>query len=253
MIPARCLTRRAPPETIHAFIELHIEQGPVLAHHREQIGIVTGISGVFKWLVRLVGKAAHAGTAPMDLRSDAFLGLADFAHEIPRIIDEDGSDASRLTIGMVELKPGYPHTVPGEVDFSLVGRDIDPPVMENLALSCRKVLSTIARRHRLHFDFEQLSWLDPQRCDDEIIAAFRRQAETLGLRHRLMPSGAGHDTQFMAQISPRRDDLRPLGGRHQPRPRRMDLLERRRDRRQPAAPHPVGAGQLSATEERDNV
>lgn len=189
------------PDDLRGFIELHIEQGPLLEKHGDQIGIVTGISGVFKWLVRLVGKAAHAGTSPMDLRSDAFMGLADFAHEIPRIIAEEGTDASRLTVGMVELRPGYPHTVPGEVDFSLVGRDIDPLAMANLALACRKVLSAIARRHHLHFDFEELSWLEPQPCSDEIVAIFRRQAEALGLSYRLMPSGAGHDTQFLAQIT----------------------------------------------------
>lgn len=190
------------PRDLHAFLELHIEQGPVLEAEARTIGVVTAISGVFKWLVRLVGKANHAGTAPMHLRSDAFMGLADFAHEIARIIDEDGTDATRITVGMAKLKPGYPHTVPGEAEFSIVGRDADPDVMRQVAASCRKVLSAIARKHRLEFEYDELSWLDPQPCDESVIEAFERQARVLGHDPLRMPSGAGHDTQFLATVCP---------------------------------------------------
>src|SRR3546814_15460895 len=99
-------------------------------------------------MIRLKGKADHAGTAPMNMRSDAFMGMADFAHEIYRIIDENGTDKSRLTIGRVELKPGYAHNIPGEVDFTLVGRDLDEGVMRALAEAWRKGLCSIATRKR---------------------------------------------------------------------------------------------------------
>lgn len=199
--PMAALEAARQPKDVHAFLELHIEQGPVLEQERATIGLVEGIAGIFKWVVHLVGKAAHAGTSPMHMRSDAFMGLVDFAHEISRIIDEDGTEHSRLTVGKVELVPGNPHTIPGEVIFSLVGRDMDPQVMNELANSCRKVLSSIARRHNLNFDFEQLSWLEPQACDDGLLGIFEAQADALGLSHRRMPSGAGHDTQFMAGLT----------------------------------------------------
>lgn len=199
--PDEALNATRKAGSVHAFCELHIEQGPVLEQKGLQIGVVEGISGVFKWMVRLVGKANHAGTAPMDMRSDAFMGLADFAHEIPRIIAEEGTDKSRLTVGKVELKPGNPHTVPGEAEFSIVGRDIDLDVMKAIGLACRKALSAIARRHNLHFDFEELSWLDPAPCHPDIIALFKSHAERMGLSHQVMPSGAGHDTQFMAEFT----------------------------------------------------
>lgn len=198
----KALEARINPKHFHTFLELHIEQGPVLERINKPIGVVDVISGVFKWLVRLIGQANHAGTAPMDMRSDAFMGLADFAHEIPRIIDEDGTKKSRLTVGRVELKPGYAHTVPGEAEFTLVGRDTDPLVMCNLADSCRRVLSAIARKHHLMFEFEQMSWLEPQAMSDEVINAFCQQAEALKLGYEVMPSGAGHDTQYMAKIVP---------------------------------------------------
>ncbi|QEC52711.1 Zn-dependent hydrolase [Anseongella ginsenosidimutans] len=199
---AGVLRSRLSPGALLAFLELHIEQGPILDKERIPIGIVEGISGVFKWLIRLKGKADHAGTAPMNMRSDAFMGLADFAHEIYRIIDENGSDKSRLTIGRVELKPGYAHTIPGEVDFTLVGRDLDERIMFTLAEACRKVLSSIARKHKLMFEYEERSWLSPQDCHESVISAFEESAKQLGLPYKIMPSGAGHDVQFFSKLMP---------------------------------------------------
>ncbi|WCL53861.1 Zn-dependent hydrolase [Gimibacter soli] len=195
------LHARRDPESLKAYLELHVEQGPVLEAEGKTIGVVEGISGVFKWMVRLIGKADHAGTAPMELRSDAFQGLADFAHEIKRIIEEDGTDKSRITIGYVQLKPGFAHTVPGEVDFTIVGRDLDPEVMKALAASCRRVLSAIARRHRLMFEYEQMSWLEPQACTPAIVDLIDRKTKARGYSHIKMPSGAGHDVQFLARVT----------------------------------------------------
>ena len=186
---------------LKAFIELHVEQGPVLEIQKKSIGVVEGISGVFKWMVRLIGKADHAGTAPMDMRSDAFLGLADFAHEIQRIIDEEGTDKSRITIGHVELKPGFPHTVPGEVDFTIVGRDLDHEVMKGLANACSRVLSAIARRHRLKFEYEQMSWLEPQYCGESVVSLIEEKTKARGYSYARMPPGAGHDVQFLANVT----------------------------------------------------
>lgn len=199
--PLKVLDARRAPASMRAWLELHVEQGPVLEQTGHTIGVVDGISGVWKWIVHLKGKADHAGTAPMNMRSDAFMGLADFAHEIPRIIDEDGTDRSRLTVGKVELKPGSPHTIPGEAVFTLVGRDSDEAVMEALGLSCRKSLSAIARRHKLMFEYEQVSWLKPMACSLEIVELLERQAQRLDLSYQRMPSGAGHDTQFMTEIT----------------------------------------------------
>ncbi|WP_417690860.1 Zn-dependent hydrolase [Pseudidiomarina sp.] len=189
------------PEQLKAYLELHIEQGPVLFQENLQIGVVEGISGVFKWIVHLKGKADHAGTAPMDMRSDAFMGLADFAHEIERIIAENGTDKTRITVGKVELKPGNPHTVPGEAIFTIVGRDMDEDVMKEVANACRKALSAIARKHRLMFEYEQASWLAPKPCSTKLTKVIEEQVKALGYSYQRMPSGAGHDTQFLSEIT----------------------------------------------------
>lgn len=194
--PYQALHAYRRPETIRAFLELHVEQGPVLDTEKVTIGIVEGISGVFKWNVRLKGKPDHAGTAPMELRSDALMGMVDFAHEIPRIIEEEGTDKSRITIGHVELKPGFPHTVPGEANFTIVGRDLSEEVMRKIAQACERVLAAIARRHKLKFDYDEMSWLTPAYCDPDILALIERKTNELGYSYKLMPSGAGHDVQF---------------------------------------------------------
>jgi N-carbamoyl-L-amino-acid hydrolase len=199
--PLKALDARWSPGWMHAFLELHVEQGPVLETIAKPIGVVDSIAGVFKWIVHLKGKADHAGTSPMNMRSDAFMGLADFAHEIPRIIDENGTDRSRLTVGKAELKPGNPHTIPGEVMFTLVGRDSSEETMRELGDACRRTLSAIARRHSLMFEYEQISWLEPVACSQTIIELLEEQARSAGVDFERMPSGAGHDTQFMAGIT----------------------------------------------------
>ena len=199
--PLKALEARRTQDSMRAFVELHIEQGPVLDQSGKTIGIVDNIAGVFKWIINLKGKADHAGTAPMNMRSDAFMGLADFAHEIPRIIDENGTERSRLTVGKVDLKPGSPHTIPGQAIFTLVGRDSSSKVMERLCDACRVVLSSIARRHKLMFEYEQTSWLDPADCSSTIVELLERKTVEAGLTYQHMPSGAGHDTQFMTHVT----------------------------------------------------
>ncbi len=195
-------TARRDPAEVKAFLELHIEQGPVLERSGRPVGIVEGISGVFNWGVVMTGSANHAGTTPMDLRQDAFRGLADFAAEVPEILARHGTRASRLTVGRVALQPNYPHTVPGRAEFSIVGRDMEEPVMAALATACRAALNSAAERNGLGLEIGEASWLPPIPCHDDIVAAFARQAAALGLEAPVLPSGAGHDTQMMTQLAP---------------------------------------------------
>lgn len=199
--PASALEARRAPETVRAFLELHIEQGPVLASSGDHIGVVEGISGVFNWSVTLMGVPNHAGTTPMDLRHDAFMGLADFSHQIPSIIAAVGTEQTRLTVGRVDVEPNFPHTIPGRVDFSLIGRDMSKTVMSNLASACRQALVAHAESHGLQMDIEPQSWLPPAPCDPGIAATFRKCARAAGYRVRTMPSGAGHDTQIMSSFT----------------------------------------------------
>lgn len=195
------LRARRTPESVHAFVELHIEQGPVLDRKQVPIGVVEGIAGLFKWDVRLIGTANHAGTTPMDMRNDAFQGLAELGGEIPRILEEDGSARSVATIGRVNLKPGAANVVPGRAEFSLEVRDTDPQVLEQLSDAFRKAISAIGRRRGLMFEFEVLSEIEPVKCDPGIVEIIADSARALGSETLVMPSGAAHDTQMMASLT----------------------------------------------------
>lgn len=192
---------RREASELKAFLELHIEQGPVLDRGGKSAGIVEGISGVFNWSVTLSGEANHAGTTPMDLRRDGFRGLVDFAAAIPAMVQEVGTPATRLTVGKVDLYPNFPHTVPGRAEFVIIGRDMDTAVMSALAGACRRRLEAAAKAHDLELSVKEASWLEPTPCHPEIIDAFKRQARALAIDAPTMPSGAGHDTQTMAGLT----------------------------------------------------
>src|SRR6056297_445976 len=200
--PWAALDAARAPESIDSYLELHIEQGPVLDRLHKTVGVVDEITGLFTWSVWLRGEANHAGTTPMDMRNDAFMGLADFAHEVPRILEENGSERSRATIGKAQILPGAANTVPGLVEFSLDVRDTSEAILAELGAACRKALSAIARRRKLMFEFELQSYIKPVRCSESVVEQFLEQARRLQLEFQQMPSGAAHDAQIMASIVP---------------------------------------------------
>ncbi|MBV2091652.1 MAG: Zn-dependent hydrolase [Candidatus Thiodiazotropha sp. (ex Ctena orbiculata)] len=195
------LSAARSPESLHAFVELHIEQGPVLDELGSSIGVVEGICGLKRWDVRLTGVANHAGTTPMLMRSDAFQGLAEFSVEIDRILEEHGGPQSVATIGRVELQPGAANVVPGEARFALEFRDLEESVLYDLSDAFRRTLSAIARRRGLMFDFKVVSELVPVSCDQRIRQLIESTAQTFAYNHHRLPSGAAHDTQQLARIT----------------------------------------------------
>lgn len=196
------LSNTRPSETVKTFLELHIEQGPVLEQKKLSVGIVNAISGCAVWKICFEGRADHSGTTPMDMRADAFVGAAGFSCAIPDIIRAVGTQESRLTIGKIEILPNYPHTIPKQASCSLVLRDINETVMEKLADQCRSTLKKLADEHELSLSIEEISWLSPVSCSAEIVKLLQEEADKEKIDHIVMSSGAGHDCQFMANIAP---------------------------------------------------
>lgn len=202
LVPSLVPEARRAPGSVRAFLELHIEQGPVLERRGTSIGVVDSVSGVVNWSVSLFGEANHSGTTPMSMRADAFAGLAEVAGQIPLIIAETGSEQSRITIGKVDLQPNFPHTVPGQADFSVVLRDTDPAIMRALCAAFRAAVEQACRNHNLTHEIVERSWLDPVRLDRGITQLLTEEVGKLGLSHMVMPSGAGHDAQTMQGFCP---------------------------------------------------
>lgn len=195
------LTAARAPDSLYAFVELHIEQGPVLDREGVPIGVVEGICGLQRWEVRLTGTPNHAGTTPMSMRNDAFQGLAEFAVAIDGLLESHGGPQSVATIGRAELFPGAANVVPGEARFALEFRDIDAPVLKALADAFRTSLSAIAQRRQLMFTFDVLSDIDPVSCDAGLQRTIAETADAFGYRRIALPSGAAHDTQKIAGIT----------------------------------------------------
>ena len=200
--PMEAMEARRTQDTVRCYLELHIEQGPVLDRLGYQAGVVEGIVGLRRWQVRLIGESNHAGTTPMNMRHDAFQGVAELSGEIQRILEEDGSEHSVATIGRVELFPGSANTIPGRAEFSLEFRDTDRSVLENLGDAFRRTLSSLARRRGLKFEFDVISQIEPVLCDSGLVELIESRAKNLDIRHLRMPSGAAHDAQIVAHIAP---------------------------------------------------
>ncbi len=195
------LSARRSPDSIKAFVELHIEQGPVLDANQVAIGVVEGICGLQRWDISLLGVANHAGTTPMDMRQDAFQGVAEFAGEIDRVLEEHGGPQSVATIGRIELSPGAANVIPGEARFSLEFRDVDENRLLEIADAFRLTLSSIARRRKLMFEFRVISEIQPVACNQDILNLIEESAKTFDLATKQLPSGAAHDTQKLAHIT----------------------------------------------------
>ena len=191
-----------PMGSIKAFLELHVEQGPVLECASIPVGIADRVSGVVYLGVTLRGVANHSGTTPMEMRADAFAGLAEIAAGFPGLIARQGTEQSRITIGKVELVPNFPHTIPGEACFSVIVRDTESAAMERLSAGVRDLVASASARHGLTNEIVEHSHIAPVMLDAEVADLLRREAETLGLPSMVMPSGAGHDAQTMQTLCP---------------------------------------------------
>jgi N-carbamoyl-L-amino-acid hydrolase len=187
-----------------AFVELHIEQGPVLEAQRLPIGVVTNIVGIRRVLIKVAGQPDHAGTTPMDIRRDALVGAAS-------IIEEVHTRASQLsghphyvvaTIGRVAMTPNVPNAVPGTVEMVLEMRSDDAGVLDCFAEDALAVVGERLAYLRLHAGFTPLSRAEPTACTPLVMDAVEAAARELNYACRRLPSGAGHDAAYMAACGP---------------------------------------------------
>jgi N-carbamoyl-L-amino-acid hydrolase len=199
--PARIAEARRSPGSIAAYLELHIEQGGTLERDAVQIGVVEGIVGINQWEVTVAGVQNHAGTTPMDQRHDALLATSRFVDMVNRVVRaEPGRQVG--TVGRIQAFPGAPNVIPGRVVCSLELRDLDARKIQRLY----GVIETEARRigeaNGTSFAFRPLHENVPAPSDPAIRGMIADSAKSLGMTTRVMPSGAGHDAQAMAQLGP---------------------------------------------------
>ncbi|HEX6479117.1 MAG TPA: Zn-dependent hydrolase [Ktedonobacteraceae bacterium] len=193
--------REAIRHDLSAFLELHIEQGRILFDEKIDVGIVEAIAGILHQKITVEGRADHAGTTPMDLRRDALQGAALMALEITRMVEREGRPAV-VTMGKWDVSPGAVNIVPGQVHFSVDLRHPMESTKQRLREAIRLLCETIAQERGLLVTIETENDGLPVEMNSRLQEVLINAAEACGAAWKRLPSGAGHDSQVMAQHTP---------------------------------------------------
>jgi len=188
------------PAAYLGFVEVHIEQGPVLNEMDLPLGVVTSINGNARFLGEIVGMASHAGTTPMDRRRDAATATA----ELALYLEKRGASVPNLvaTMGMLEVPSGSINVVPGRCKFSLDIRATTNEVRDACIADVRAELANICERRGLHFKLEETIRAAAAPSDPAWMQRWERAVQALGLPLFHMPSGAGHDAMKLHEVMP---------------------------------------------------
>ncbi|CDX27029.1 Hydantoinase/carbamoylase family amidase [Mesorhizobium plurifarium] len=194
-------TEKVGDRKIHAFFELHIEQGPILEDEGIDIGVVTHGQGL-KWLqVTLTGKEAHTGSTPMPKRRNAGLGMArviELVHEIAMDYQPDAVGA----VGHMQAYPNSRNIIAGRTVFTIDIRSPEKEVLDAMDGRIREGIDTICDALDIKYEIEQVGHFDPVTFDKNCVKAIRDAAERLGYSHRNIVSGAGHDACWINRVAP---------------------------------------------------
>ncbi|MGI9149330.1 MAG: M20 family metallo-hydrolase [Chloroflexota bacterium] len=188
-------------EDLDAFVELHIEQGRILADERMSLGIVEAITGLYRFRTTVEGRTDHAGTTPMDLRRDALQAAAHVATGMTGVVEQAGRPAV-ITSGWWDVQPGAWNIVPVVVHFSVDLRHPDEPTKQRLALEVRECGQRIAAERGVSVRYEVVSDVLPMGMHARVQSELQAAAEARGVAWIPMVSGAGHDSQVMATRVP---------------------------------------------------
>jgi allantoate deiminase len=190
----------AKRDDIAAFLELHIEQGPILEQAGYPVAIVDAITGIRHYRVTLAGVQNHAGAFPMDLRRDPMAGFAEIAAGLIGTAHRMGRPAA-TTIGHVAVEPNFPAVVPRQVVFSVDARHPDPAARALLYARHEALMREVAARRDLAIEWDITLDHPPCLSDPELVELLRQAAAAQGVPAMIMSSGAGHDAQQMQSIA----------------------------------------------------
>jgi allantoate deiminase len=198
--PARIGEAARSRENLLGYVEVHIEQGPVLEAEGLPVGVVTAIAGASRFSVRVTGMAGHAGTVPMSLRQDALCAAAEAVLAVERCCAQEPELVG--TVGRMTVEPGAVNVIPGEVVFSLDLRAGDDALRARALRGIREAWHGIAQRRGVRIDLTPTHDNDSSRCDDALSEVLACAVRAQGLALRRLPSGAGHDAMAMAELCP---------------------------------------------------
>jgi len=186
---------------IHAFLEIHIEQGPVLESQGCPVGIVTAIAASTRFKVRIEGRADHSGTTPMGMRKDALAGAAEIILGVERVASEEAGKKTVATVGYADVVPGAMNVVPGRVDLGIDIRDIRQQDKKAAADAIADLIARVGKERGLEVSCERLCDDLPVILSEKVIHCLEDKARELNFDSLMMTSGAGHDAMNMAAIT----------------------------------------------------
>ncbi len=186
---------------VHAFFEVHIEQGPILEEEEKTIGVVTHAQGQRWYELIFTGVESHAGPTPMDRRKDALLGAARVVELVNRIGLDNGPVACS-TVGMIEAYPNSRNVIPGRVFLTIDIRHPEDRVISIMDAALQAGIEQIAGDIGLEMELEQIFYYAPVAFDKSCVEAVRHGAEQCGYSMREIVAGAGHDACYLALVAP---------------------------------------------------
>lgn len=185
---------------IKAFLELHIEQGPILESNNKDLGIVQYVVGMREFEVIVKGRADHAGTTPMNMRLDALDAAVPVISRISEFAKEAG-DGTVATVGKFELLPGAANIVPEEVKFTVDIRSKNGDLINEVTDKINRELENMAETHGVKYEVADKLNVAPVKLSENIINIMKSKANSIGFETEDMLSGAGHDAMIMAGVT----------------------------------------------------
>ena len=199
--PDRVEDVRRRPGEYHAYLELHLEQGAVLEHAGIPVGLVTGIAAPTRFRVTYTGRADHSGATPMGLRRDALVAGAELVLAVRRNVLAHGSPTSVGTVGVLRVQPGAMNVIPGQAILGIDLRDIDADAKRRIAKKVQVAARRIARKWKQDVSVETLAAESPVPLSERVRQVSRAACQACGVPFLELPSGAGHDAMYLAEIA----------------------------------------------------
>src|SRR5262245_7866438 len=199
------LSMRRDPLTIKAYLELHIEQGPILEAKKKPIGIVTSIAAPTRFRVVFTGQVDHSGTTPMEMRKDALVAASELIVAVEKICRRySHMKKGRVvgTVGAMKIEPGVINAIPGKAELSVDVRSITANAKRRVVRLVQARIREIARRRKIRAEILPLREEDPVPLDRRLIHLLQECCESRNITYEIMPSGAGHDAMQMAKVTP---------------------------------------------------
>ena len=198
--PSNWASLKRDPASVIGYVEMHIEQGPVLEAENLAIGIVTAINGASRWTLTVSGEAGHAGTVPMALRHDALTAASEMALAIERLGAVDANTVA--TVGRFQVEPGAVNVIPAKVRFTLDARSPDDTVRAHMVAEIASACKAIAVKRGVTLTIDRFFESKATPMAASFVTGLSDAVSRHQITPRLLPSGAGHDAMAMAELCP---------------------------------------------------